>query len=102
MSREPSSSPSTIKRVGAEPEGRFAEIAEHAKAAGKDVRVRCELRLFDSSTGSYRFWPQSYWTLDVPADVNTGMQVRDAFEAFITALTTVGAQDVIERLLEKP
>lgn len=95
MSTEPSSS---IKRVGAEPEGRFAEIAEHAKAAGKDVRVRCELRLLDSSTSSYRFWPQSYWTLDVPADVDTGMLVRDAFEAFITGLTKIGAQKVIERL----
>lgn len=78
-------------------------IAVSSKLDRATVRMRCELRLYEPQPeskfkGRYRFWPDSGWTLELPASVEGGMRVREAFRELIRALAILGAQEVIRRL----
>ena len=81
-----------------DPAERLGEYVEQATAANRQVRIRVELRLYDSERQVHKAWPDSAFTVDVPAKVEVGMAVRESVLRLIDVLTAEGPQKAIERL----
>lgn len=96
---EPLESPNPVKRVEPDARQRFAEAVDLAtQDEATTVRVRCELRLYDRGAQKYLNWNDATWTVDVQANVEHGMALKGAFDAFFDQLIAKGPAGVVARL----
>jgi hypothetical protein len=78
---------------------RYESAVEWAKESERaDVRVRCELRLYNPLQNKYVSWNDAYWTVNVKAEIESGMQLKAAFDAFFAELLTKGPESIREKL----
>ncbi len=88
-----------VSPVEPDSRARFDTASGWAKEAARDdVRVRCELRLYNPIQSKYVSWNDAYWTVNVKADVESGMTLKNAFDSFFEVLLAKGPQVVRERL----
>ncbi len=97
---EPEPTPQNpVSPVEPDARARFESAIEWAKESERaDVRVRCELRIYNPLQNKYVSWNDAYWTVNVKADVESGMQLKAAFDAFFVQLLAQGPQVVKEML----
>lgn len=88
-----------IRATQADARQRFTEAIDWAKQDQAElVRVRCDLRLYNRQQEKYVSWNDASWTVDVKANVEHGMALKQAFDAFFERLIAEGPAAVVGRL----
>lgn len=88
-----------VSSVEPDARARFEEATGWSvQAEREDVRVRCELRLYNPLQNRYVSWNDATWMVNVKADVESGMELKGAFDAFFRELVAQGPAVVREKL----
>lgn len=90
--------PSPITNPEPSTADRIREAVSWAQAADRDMRVRCELRMYKPEIQQYVSLPGAGWLLDVKPDIEVGLQLKQAFELFVGTLISEGPEKVMARL----
>ncbi len=73
------------------------ELAALERREGEPIRVRLQPSVFRRGLGQYRYWAGVSWTVDCRS-VEEAVGLREALQAFFTALERGGVRAVVAAL----